>query len=117
MEIRKFRNHISMVFEQIWSFLLVIALLKLYEQYKIIYREIESLSKKSQDIIEKALGEICDIEMIWGWLCSIDIAEYNNTINKKQAIELIEYAESHVESKHIKEMKKDLKFIYEGENE
>ena len=27
MEIRKFRNHISMVFEQIWSFLLVIALL------------------------------------------------------------------------------------------
>lgn len=90
--------------------------IKLYEQFDIIDEQVKSLSVESKAIIGEALNNICNIEMIWGWLCSIDIAEYNSTINKEQAIELIEYVESHVESKHIKEMKKDLKFIHEGEN-
>ena len=87
------------------------------EQFRIIYNEVKSLSEESKSIIEKALGEICDIEMAWGILCSIDVARYNNKINKEEALELIQWWEDNSSPVYIKEMKKDLKFIYEGENE
>jgi hypothetical protein len=90
---------------------------KLYEQFNIINEQTKSLSKKSQDIIEKALGEICDIEMAWGILCSIDVAKYNNKINKEEALELIQWWEDNSSPVYLKEMKKDLKFTCEGENE
>ena len=87
------------------------------EQFRIIYNEVKSLSEESQTIIKKALGEICDIEMAWGILCSIDVAKYNDKINKEEALELIQWWEDNSSPVYLKEMKKDLKFIYEGENE
>ena len=87
------------------------------EQFRIIYNEVKSLSEESKIVIEKALGEICGIEMAWGILCSIDVARYNNKINKEEALELIQWWEDNSSPVYIKEMKKDLKFINEGENE
>ena len=90
---------------------------KLYEQFNIINEQTKSLSEESKIIIEKALGEICDIEMTWGMLCSIDVARCNNKINKEEALELIQWWEDNSSPVYLKEMKKDLKIIKEGENE
>jgi hypothetical protein len=90
--------------------------IKLYEQFRIIYNEVKSLSEESQTIVKNALGEICDIEMAWGILFSIEVAKYNNKINKEEALELIQWWEDNSSPVYIKEMKKDLKFIEEGEN-
>lgn len=87
------------------------------KQFRIIYEEVKSLSEESKIVIEKALGEICDIKMAWGILCSIDVAKYNNKINKEEALELIQWWEDNSSPVYLKEMKKDLKFIYKGENE
>ena len=86
------------------------------KQFRIIYNEVKSLSEESQTIIKKALREICDIETAWGILCSIDVAKHNNKINKEEALELIQWWEDNSNIVYPKEMKKDLMFIYKGEN-
>ena len=90
---------------------------KLYEQFDIINEQTKSLSEESKIIIENALGNICSIEMVWGILCSIDVAKHNNKINKEEALELIQWWGDNSSPVYIKEMKKDLKFTNEGEIE
>jgi len=90
--------------------------IQLYHQIDIINEQIKSLPLESKIIIENAIGDICSIEMVWGILCSIDIAKRNNKINKADALDLIKWLEDNSSPVHISEMKKDLMFIKEGEN-
>ena len=89
---------------------------KLNEQFKIINEEIKGLSNESKVIIETAVGKICNIEMNWGMLCAVEIGKYSDILNEEESINLIGIFEEMISPVYLKEMKKDLKFIKEGEN-